>query len=1066
MDEKYTTKFLGGIEEIIKRNVDYLISYKTGEKAKLYVVNSHVFRYFMSPNGEFLDYPIPNNPNDIAKITTKDVEEYDKKMFKESNLKVFEDYYLIDIHKVQVKFNKIKGTISILDKRTNKEVLKESYPLSYNECESIQTLHQHTDEYFFGGGMQNGRFTHKGSAIHIINSNNWVNGGVTSPCPFYWSSYGYGVLRNTWKPGVYDFGSHSSDTVITTHRTDHFDAFFVINSQPQDILCDYYEITGQPIFMPEYAFYEAHLNAFNRDYWVKVTADTSGAILFEDGNYYKSYKPNEIEDKKGILESLNGEKENYQFSARAMIDRYRRHDMPLGWFIPNDGYGAGYGQTDSLDGDIENLRQFVEYAKQKGVEVALWTESKLHPADPTHPKKGERDLSKELSVAKVVALKCDVAWIGDGYSFGLNAIDDVTKIFMSETNVRPLIIMVDGWAGTQRYSGIWSGDQTGGQWEYIRFHIPTYIGTGLSGQPIVGSDMDGIYGGKVKEVNIRDYQWKTFTPLQLNMDGWGYIQKTPFSFDDEATSINRAYLKLKSMFLPYNYTISHDSIEGLPMIRAMFLEFPKETVAYTKDCQYQFMWGPYVLVAPIYENGFKRDGVYLPDKKQIWIDYFTGEKLRGGNVVNNLDMPLWKIPIFIKDGAIIPMTKPNNNPNEIDRTERIFTLYPNKVSKFNVYEDDGITSNYLKGQFAKTEIVVRGPLSNNQGDLHIRIEKTKGTYDGMIKGKTTLLQIMASQDVSYVKAAVNGEPLQILKANSYDEFETSQNVFFFKQNFSVNPYLEKFNSILQSVILIKIGELDVTSNQIQLKISDYVNNSKVFGAKEDIHKDLNVPNDFRVDEDNTTATTITLHWSSVNKAVFYEIERDGVVFTNLIGTKYTFNGFDYNSIHKFKIRAGNDDGVSEWSDIVEGKTKENPYKNVIQGVKVMCNIPCQPSQEVCNLTDGDLTSMWHSHWYKPVHKCDIKEDLKLVFDLGKVYDVEKMEYTPRDDAGNGTFTRIQYRISVNKESWSPPSKIFTLECDSSVKTIHIGVKLRYIEVKVLQSVGGYGSGKHIRFYKK
>ena len=65
---------------------------------------------------------------------------------------------------------------------------------------------------------------------------------------------------------------------------------------------------------------------------------------------------------------MNGERNNYQFSARAAIDRYLNNDMPLGWFLPNDGYGAGYGQTKTLDGNIENLRQFGDYARSKGVE--------------------------------------------------------------------------------------------------------------------------------------------------------------------------------------------------------------------------------------------------------------------------------------------------------------------------------------------------------------------------------------------------------------------------------------------------------------------------------------------------------------------------------------------------------------------------------------------------------------------------------------------------------------------------------------------------------------------------
>ena len=98
---------------------------------------------------------------------------------------------------------------------------------------------------------------------------------------------------------------------------------------------------------------------------------------FEDGKrYVESQK-----DNGGIKESLNGEKQNYQFSARAVIDRYKKDDMPLGWILPNDGYGAGYGQTSTLDGNIANLKSLGDYARKNGVEIGLWTQSNLHPVD-------------------------------------------------------------------------------------------------------------------------------------------------------------------------------------------------------------------------------------------------------------------------------------------------------------------------------------------------------------------------------------------------------------------------------------------------------------------------------------------------------------------------------------------------------------------------------------------------------------------------------------------------------------------------------------------------------------
>ncbi|CAH2241551.1 jg25530 [Pararge aegeria aegeria] len=1070
------SKVVGGVKLIEKTNSHYSVQFETGEEARLNILNDHVFRYYMSPSRVFLEYPEPIDPDDVAKIISKTADDYGLAAFNKSFVKDIITHYIVQTSDIQIIFDKRRGTMKVCDNR-NDEVFSETKPLSYMDCKSTQYLRQKENEFFFGGGMQNGRFTHKGEVINILNTNNWNDGGVASPCPFYWSSNGYGAMRNTWQPGVYDFGEKSDDVIETTHKGEDFDAYFFINTLPKDILNDYYELTGKPILMPEYAYYEAHLNAFNRDYWVEVTSDTYGAILFEDGKHYKCYQPNDIGDKKGILESLNGEKNNYQFSARAMIDRYKRHDMPLGWFIPNDGYGSGYGQTDTLDGDIQNLKKFVDYSLENGVEVALWTESNLHPKDPVNPKKGERDLSKEVGIAKVVALKCDVAWIGSGYSFGLSAVENAAEIFVKETmhKVRPMILMVDGWAGTQRYSAIWSGDQAGGEWEYIRFHIPTYIGTGLSGQPLVGSDMDGIYSGGCKEVNIRDYQWKTFTPLQLNMDGWGNTQKTPFSYDEEATNINRAYLKLKSMLMPYNYSIGYESIHGLPMVRAMFLEFPDETPAYTKDSQYQYMWGPNILVAPVYkdctddEGVSIRDGIYLPNPNQVWIDFMTGIKYKGGKIYNNFIVPLWKIPVFIKDGSIIPMTNPNNNPYEIKRDCRTFTIYPNGVSRCLVYEDDGISSDYLQGNsgYATTEIETKGPESNEFGDLLITIFKTTGNYKKIKKHRRTIIQIMSSRDIRQIKVVTNGQPIVVTKVKNRREFESQDNVFMFIKDFVLNPYLQ-YTETKQTFLLLKLEKLDVTSNEIIIKVNDYANTGVIIGKLEENKEIPESINNFQANFFESTATSISLDWDDCACNDFYEIDRDGVVFTNITKKSFTFDDLACGSTHEFKIRSISNNIASDWSSVISASTHEDPFKYIILGVQVTCNLPCQPCQEVCNLTDNSQSTLWHTNWGKSGQANQAEEKyIKLFCDLGDVYDLDRVEYVPRSDAGNGTFLELQFTYSTNNSEWSALSNPIQFEGDSSVKTIPFdGKKLRYLQLIVISTIGSFGSGRNLLFYKK
>ena len=424
-----------------------------------------------------------------------------------------EGYITLTTAQVRIELNKQTGLMKVFNPLTGKCVIEEVAPVIFGPKEVTVTLKENPEEYFYGGGVQNGRFSHKGKVIAIENQNSWTDGGVASPAPFYWSTNGYGMMWYTFRKGEYDFGATEKNIVKLSHNSSYLDIFYMVNDGAVSLLNDFYQLTGNPVLLPKFGFYEGHLNAYNRDYWKE---DEKG-ILFEDGKRYKESQ----KDNGGIKESLNGEKNNYQFSARAVIDRYKNHDMPLGWLLPNDGYGAGYGQTETLDGNIANLKSLGDYARKNGVEIGLWTQSDLHPKEGVSALL-QRDIVKEVRDAGVRVLKTDVAWVGAGYSFGLNGVADVGHIMPYYGNdARPFIISLDGWAGTQRYAGIWSGDQTGGEWEYIRFHIPTYIGSGLSGQPNICSDMDGIFGGKNAAVNIRDFQWKTFTPMQLNMDGWG-----------------------------------------------------------------------------------------------------------------------------------------------------------------------------------------------------------------------------------------------------------------------------------------------------------------------------------------------------------------------------------------------------------------------------------------------------------------------------------------------------------------------------------------------------------------
>lgn len=968
-----------------------------------------------------------------------------------------ENRILISTTRIEIEIDKQTSLMKVTNLENGKVAFEETSPALFGKNKVTLTLKEDANEYFYGGGVQNGRFSHKSKAIAIVNENSWTDGGVASPTPFYWSTKGYGMMWHTFKKGRYDFGAEEAGKVKLAHETDYLDVFIMISETPSALLNDFYQLTGNPVLLPKFGFYEGHLNAYNRDYWKE---DPKG-ILFEDGKRYKESQ----KDNGGIKESLNGEKNNYQFSARAVIDRYKQHDMPLGWLLPNDGYGAGYGQTETLDGNIQNLKELGDYARKNGVEIGLWTQSDLHPKEGISALL-QRDIVKEVRDAGVRVLKTDVAWVGAGYSFGLNGVADVGEIMpYYGNNARPFIISLDGWAGTQRYAGIWSGDQTGGEWEYIRFHIPTYIGSGLSGQPNISSDMDGIFGGQHMLVNIRDFQWKTWSPMQLNMDGWGRNEKYPHALGEPATSINRMYLKLKAELMPYTYSFAKEAVDGLPMIRAMFLEYPNE---YTlgKATQYQYLFGTDFLVAPIYqdtqadaEGNDIRDGIYLPEGEE-WIDYFSGEKYEGGCILNNFATPLWKLPVFIKNGAIIPMTHPHNNVYEINKGLRIYEIYPKGHSAITEYDDDGATEAYRNGEGTTT--LIESDV-NDKGNVLITIHPTKGDFNGFVKEKATEFRINVTEQPKKLSAQVGKKKVKLQKANSLEEFKQGENMYFYDEAPNLNRFatpgsdFEKVIIQKNPQVLIKLAACDVTTETIKVNISGFVfepaDNHRVTSGT------LVTPK-VQITDENTEAYTLKPTWEKVANADYYEIELNGMLYTTIKNTELLFDGLKPETPYSFKIRSVNKDGYSDWATF-EATTKTNPLEFAIRGIQATCTSAEQWGMGPDRLFDfAEAGDMWHTKYGAKAMPCD------LIIDLNSYNQVEKFHYLPRLDSGNGTLLKGKVFYSEDKKNWIEAGD-FVWKRSSDIKVFEFKDKptMRYIKLSISEAVGNYGSGREIYIFK-
>ena len=1130
---------LTSVESVEKGSKDNIVvvKFNGGVTAQLTFLEDGIFRYNVDPSGEFSKYATPKSQAHVGRIQqySDDSSNYSHP---KADISDKDGKITIKSGSVSVEFDKATAKMKVLS--GDKVVMEEKEALSISNSATVQTLKKNNGENFYGGGTQNGRFVHTGETINIANESNWTDGGVASPNPFYYTTSGYGVLRNTFADGKYDFGKSEGDTVTATHKEKEFDAYYFVSDgkdsseKTQELLSEYYHVTGNPVLLPEYAFYEGHLNAYNRDSWSDTEGGkgwtikgnepyTSGTTKYESG-MSTGYKP-----KDGMnIESLNGTKptvgiENYpkveapyKYSARQVIDDYFTYDMPIGYFLPNDGYGAGYGQngygkTGGVDNEgkssqerlaavaanVQNLADFTKYANEKGVATGLWTQSYLTPdSNPKTEWQLLRDFKNEVKVGGVSTLKTDVAWVGHGYSMQLDGVKTAYDIATTEGKVRPNIISLDGWAGSQRYCGIWTGDQYGGEWEYIRFHIPTYIGTSLSGNPNIGSDMDGIFGGN-QLIATRDYQWKSFTPLMLNMDGWGTYAKMPYTFGDPYTGINRMYLKTKAQLLPYIYTgaASAANIDtgngdtGLPLIRAMFLEYPDDSYASSKEMQYQYMLGSNLLVAPIYKSTAAddkgndvRNNIYLPDSKEVWIDYFTGQQYQGGQVLNNFAAPLWKLPVFVKNGAIIPMWEENNTPEQIKKENRIVEFWPDGKTSYTMFEDDGkFVENDLKedgdyGKITKTSygahVSTKYTSEVKDGTATLTAEKSTGNYTGYKKDKNTTFVVNVSKEPTKVTAKNGSDSLTLDKVQSKADFdkksaEAGKAVYFYDESPAIETYAsEKETEIANLVkdvkrtpkLYVKFAQADAKSVAQTLVLEGFENDGKL--PQDKLNKNLTVPT-LTENEEAKTPTSITLAWNKVADATTYELLVDGVVFSVGDVETYTHTDLGYHSEHKYKVRSRNAEGYSEWSEEKTFQSAEDPWKD----------------------TPAPQTITWTGGLYGN-HSADLAFDRTfqksdggfhsdgnaigqtLTVDYGKAYEIDKIEYYPRDDAGNGTVEEMKLETSLDGVHWSE-AKTYKWAVNKDMKLMDkLDCGARYIRFTPLKALGNFFSASEIKVYKK
>jgi alpha-D-xyloside xylohydrolase len=320
---------------------------------------------------------------------------------------------------------------------------------------------------------------------------------------------------------------------------------------------------------------------------------------------------------------------------------------------------------------------------------------------------------------------------------------------------RQFILTRSGFAGVQRNAAaLWSGDVVG-TWDNLHDQISAGVQTGFSGVPnwthdiggyaqetrFQGSDVGGLQENRAgggngtaedlkewRELNQRWWQFGAFSPL-MRSHGEG-VKREIHEISPEGSPMRANmvwFLELRYRLMPYIYTAAADShYEAAPIMRGFALDFPGD--AKGKDIKDQYMFGKSILVAPVTKYQATSRSVYLPAGTD-WYDVYTGAKTRGGQTIT-VNAPLDQMPLFVKAGAIVPMGPVVQYVNEKPDAPLTLTVYTGANGEFSLYEDDGVSNAYMKGEASRI------PMRYDDKTGVLTIGERSGSFKGMVANRT------------------------------------------------------------------------------------------------------------------------------------------------------------------------------------------------------------------------------------------------------------------------------------------------------------------------------------------
>ena len=305
---------------------------------------------------------------------------------------------------------------------------------------------------------------------------------------------------------------------------------------------------------------------------------------------------------------------------------------------------------------------------------------------------------------------------------------------------RVFLLTRSGFAGSQHYAAaIWSGD-IGSRWTDMKAQISAGINFSMSGIPYWTMDIGGFAVERRfvdpkgedldewRELNTRWYQFGSFAPLFRVHGQLPYREIFNMAPADHPAYKSMLYYdKLRYRLMPYAYTLAGMTYhKDYTIMRSLVMDFSNDDKV--KNIGDQFMFGPSLLINPVYNYKERNHSLYLP-AGQGWYNLYSGKYETGGKYLS-ADAPYDTMPVFVKEGSIIPCGPEIQYSDEKPADPITLYVYTGKDASFTLYEDENVNYNYEKGAFAEI------PFTYTEADRQLVIGTRKGKFPGMLTSRS------------------------------------------------------------------------------------------------------------------------------------------------------------------------------------------------------------------------------------------------------------------------------------------------------------------------------------------